>query len=133
YSVALTIPIALFMGVYLRFIRPGRVLEVSVIGFALLMFAIISGRWVAESAWGAELFHLDRTTIAWAIIIYGFVAAVLPVWLLLAPRDYLSTFMKIGVIALLALAIVVVRPEISVPAFSEFAGREDGPVVPGSL
>ena len=133
YSVALTIPIALFMGVYLRFIRPGRVLEVSVIGFALLMFAIISGRWVAESAWGAELFHLDRTTIAWAIIIYGFIAAVLPVWLLLAPRDYLSTFMKIGVIALLAVAIVVVRPEISVPAFSEFAGREDGPVVPGSL
>ncbi|MDI3329938.1 MAG: carbon starvation CstA family protein [Micrococcus sp.] len=133
YSVALTIPIALFMGVYLRFIRPGRIMEVSLIGFALLMFAIISGRWVAESAWGAELFHLDRTTIAWAIIIYGFVAAVLPVWLLLAPRDYLSTFMKIGVIVLLALAIIVVRPEISVPAFSEFAGREDGPVVPGSL
>jgi carbon starvation protein len=133
YSVALTIPIALFMGVYLRFIRPGRILEVSVIGFALLMFAIISGRWVAESAWGAELFSLDRTTIAWAIIIYGFVAAVLPVWLLLAPRDYLSTFMKIGVIGLLAVAIVVVRPEITVPAFSEFAGREDGPVVPGSL
>ncbi len=133
YSVALTIPIALFMGVYLRFIRPGRILEVSLIGFALLMFAIISGRWVAESAWGAELFQLDRTTIAWAIIIYGFVAAVLPVWLLLAPRDYLSTFMKIGVIGLLAVAIVVVRPEITVPAFSEFAGREDGPVVPGSL
>jgi carbon starvation protein len=133
YSVALTIPIALFMGVYLRFIRPGRILEVSLIGCALLMFAIISGRWVAESAWGAELFHLDRTTIAWAIIIYGFVAAVLPVWLLLAPRDYLSTFMKIGVIGLLAIAIVVVRPEISVPAFSEFAGRDDGPVVPGSL
>ncbi|MBB5750438.1 carbon starvation CstA family protein [Micrococcus sp. TA1] len=133
YSVALTIPIALFMGVYLRFLRPGRVMEVSVIGFALLMFAIISGRWVAESAWGAELFHLDRTTIAWAIIIYGFVAAVLPVWLLLAPRDYLSTFMKIGVIGLLAIAIVVVRPEITVPAISEFAGREDGPVVPGSL
>jgi carbon starvation protein len=133
YSVALTIPIALFMGVYLRFLRPGRVMEVSVIGFALLMFAIISGRWVAESAWGAELFSLDRTTIAWAIIVYGFVAAVLPVWLLLAPRDYLSTFMKIGVIGLLAIAIVVVRPEITVPAISEFAGREDGPVVPGSL
>jgi len=133
YSVALTIPIALFMGVYLRYIRPGKVMEVSVIGFALLMFAIISGRWVAESTWGAELFHLDRTTIAWAIIIYGFIAAVLPVWLLLAPRDYLSTFMKIGVIALLAVAVVVVRPEISVPAFSEFAGRADGPVVAGSL
>ncbi|PFG40282.1 carbon starvation protein [Georgenia soli] len=133
YSVALTIPIALFMGVYLRYLRPGKVMEVSVIGFALLMFAIISGRWVAESAWGAELFHLDRTTIAWAIIIYGFVAAVLPVWLLLAPRDYLSTFMKIGVIVLLAAAVIVVRPEISVPAVSEFAGRSDGPVVAGSL
>ena len=133
YSVALTIPIALFMGVYLRYIRPGKVLEISLIGFALLMFAIISGRWVAESAWGAELFNLDRTTIAWAIIIYGFVAAVLPVWLLLAPRDYLSTFMKVGVIALLALAVIVVRPEISVPAFSEYASRNDGPVVPGSL
>ncbi|QCU76904.1 carbon starvation protein A [Citricoccus sp. SGAir0253] len=133
YSVGLTIPIALFMGVYLRFLRPGRIMEVSVIGFVLLMFAIISGRWIAESPWGAELFSLDRTTIAWAIIVYGFVAAVLPVWLLLAPRDYLSTFMKIGVIGLLAVAIVVVRPEVSVPAFSEFAGREDGPVVAGSL
>ncbi|MEE1622044.1 carbon starvation CstA family protein [Zafaria sp. Z1313] len=133
YSVALTIPIALFMGVYLRFIRPGKVMEVSIIGFVLLMFAIISGRWVAESAWGSELFHLDRTVIAWGIIVYGFVAAVLPVWLLLAPRDYLSTFMKIGVIALLAVAIVVIRPDISVPAISEFASRDDGPVVSGSL
>jgi carbon starvation protein len=133
YSVAMTIPIALFMGVYLRFIRPGKVMEVSLIGFALLMFAIISGRWVAESTWGADLFHLDRTTIAWFIIFYGFIAAVLPVWLLLAPRDYLSTFMKIGVILLLAIAIVVVRPEINVPAISEFASRDDGPVVPGSL
>lgn len=133
YSVALTLPIALFMGIYLRFLRPGKVLEVSVIGFVLLMFAIISGSWVADSEWGASLFTLDRTTIAWAIIIYGFIAAVLPVWLLLAPRDYLSTFMKIGVIALLAIAIIVVRPEINVPAISEFAGRSDGPVVPGSL
>src|SRR5690606_5732938 len=133
YSVGLTIPIALFMGVYLRFIRPGKVLEISIIGFVLLMFAIISGRWIAESAWGAEFFHLDRTTIAWAIIIYGIIAAVLPVWLLLAPRDYLSTFMKIGVIALLAVAIIVVRPEIDVPAFSEFAGRADGPVVSGHI
>ncbi|HEX6054826.1 MAG TPA: carbon starvation CstA family protein, partial [Intrasporangium sp.] len=133
YSVALTLPIALFMGVYLRFIRPGKVMEVSIIGFALLMFAIISGRWVAESAWGADFFHIDRTTIAWFIIFYGFIAAVLPVWLLLAPRDYLSTFMKIGVILLLAVAIVVVRPEVNVPAVSEFASRDDGPVVPGSL
>jgi carbon starvation protein len=133
YSVGLTLPIALFMGVYLRFIRPGKVMEVSVIGFVLLMFAIISGRWVAESAWGAQLFTLDRTTIAWLIIVYGFIAAVLPVWLLLAPRDYLSTFMKIGVIGMLAIGIVVVHPTIDVPAFSQFASRDDGPVVAGSL
>lgn len=133
YSVSLTIPIALFMGCYLRYLRPGKVLEVSLIGLALLMFAIISGRWVAESEWGSALFHIDRLTLAWAIIAYGFIASILPVWLLLAPRDYLSTFMKIGVIGLLAIAILVVQPEITVPAFSEFSGRADGPVVPGSL
>ncbi|WP_313280415.1 carbon starvation CstA family protein [Timonella senegalensis] len=134
YSVGLTIPIALFMGVYLRYLRPGRVMEVSVIGFVLLMFAIISGRWVAETAWGAEFLHLDKTALAWFIIVYGFIAAVLPVWLLLAPRDYLSTFMKIGVIGLLAIAILVVRPEISVPAISEYATNPaGGPVVSGSL
>ncbi|MCC2659523.1 MAG: carbon starvation protein CstA [Arthrobacter sp.] len=133
FSVGMTIPIALFMGVYLRFIRPGRVLEVSLIGFVLLMAAIIGGGIVAESEWGAAFFHLDKVTIAWGIIVYGFIAAILPVWLLLAPRDYLSTFMKIGVIVMLALAIIVVRPEINVPAFSEFASRENGPVFPGAL
>ena len=133
YSVGLTIPIALFMGVYLRWLRPGKVMEVSVIGFILLMFAIISGRWVAATAWGADFFHLNKTTLAWAIIIYGFVAAILPVWLLLAPRDYLSTFMKIGVIVLLALAILVVHPSLSVPKVSTYAFREDGPVVAGQL
>ncbi|GEK79585.1 carbon starvation CstA family protein [Agrococcus baldri] len=133
FSVAMTIPIALFMGAYLRWIRPGKVLEISVIGFALLMAAIIGGGMVAETAWGQELFTLDRVTIAWGIVIYGFVAAVLPVWILLTPRDYLSTFMKIGVIAGLAVAIIVVRPEISVPAFTEFASGDTGPVWPGSL
>jgi carbon starvation protein len=133
FSVGMTIPIALFMGVYLRFIRPGKVLEVSLIGFVLLMAAIIGGGLVAQTEWGAAFFHLDKVTIAWGLIIYGFVAAILPVWLLLAPRDYLSTFMKIGVIVMLALAIIVVRPEITVPAFSEFAGRENGPVFPGAL
>ncbi|WP_308797257.1 carbon starvation CstA family protein [Agromyces silvae] len=133
FSVSMTIPIALFMGVYLRFIRPGRITEVSIIGFVLLMLAIIGGGWVASTEWGYAMFHLDRTTIAWGIIIYGFVAAVLPVWLLLAPRDYLSTFMKIGVIVMLAGAVVLVRPEISVPAISEFANSELGPVVSGSL
>jgi carbon starvation protein len=134
FSVAMTIPIALFMGVYLRFLRPGKVGEVSLIGFALLMAAIIGGGAVAETAWGEALFTLDRTTIAWGIIIYGFVAAVLPVWLLLAPRDYLSTFMKIGTIIMLAVAIVIVRPDLAVPAVSEFASRPaGGPVVSGPL
>ncbi len=133
FSVSMTLPIALFMGVYLRYWRPGRVTEISVIGFVMLMAAIIGGRFVGESQWGSQFFHWDKTTIAWVIIIYGFVAAVLPVWLLLAPRDYLSTFMKVGTIVMLALAIVVVRPELHVPAFSEFASRSDGPVVAGSL
>lgn len=133
FSVGMTIPIALFMGVYLRYIRPGKVMEVSVIGFVLLMAAIIGGGAVAGTEWGAAFFHLDKVTIAWGLIIYGFIAAILPVWLLLAPRDYLSTFMKIGVIVMLALAIIVVRPEITVPAFSEFAGRDNGPVFSGAL
>ena len=133
FSVAMTIPIALFMGAYLRWIRPGKVLEISIIGFVLLMAAIIGGGMVADTAWGQELFTLDRVTIAWGIVIYGFIAAVLPVWILLTPRDYLSTFMKIGVIVALALAIIFVRPEISVPAFTEFASGDSGPVWPGSL
>ncbi|MCR8671640.1 carbon starvation CstA family protein [Agrococcus sp. HG114] len=133
FSVAMTIPIALFMGAYLRWIRPGKVLEISIIGFVLLMAAIVGGGMVAETSWGQELFTLDRVTIAWGIVIYGFIAAVLPVWILLTPRDYLSTFMKIGVIVALALAIIVVRPEITVPAFTEFASGDSGPVWPGSL
>ncbi|MFE5775239.1 carbon starvation CstA family protein [Brachybacterium sp. NPDC056505] len=133
YSVGLTIPIAIFMGLYLRFLRPGKVFEVSVIGVALLLFAIISGRWVAETGWGDALFHLDRPVLAGLIIAYGFIAAVLPVWVLLAPRDYLSTFMKIGTIVMLAAAIIVVRPSISTPAVSEFASRTDGPVFTGGL
>ncbi|NYE96252.1 carbon starvation protein [Psychromicrobium silvestre] len=133
FSVSMTIPIALFMGCYLRFIRPGKVTEISIIGFALLMLAIIGGGWVSHTEWGEAFFHLDKVTIAWGIIIYGFIAAVLPVWLLLAPRDYLSTFMKVGVIVMLALAIIIVRPEIQVPAFSEFASKDNGPVFTGSI
>jgi carbon starvation protein len=133
FSVGMTIPIALFMGVYLRFLRPGKIMEVSLMGFVLLMAAIIGGGLVANTEWGAAFFTLDKVTIAWGLIVYGFIAAILPVWLLLAPRDYLSTFMKIGVIVMLALAIIVVRPEITVPAFSEFASRDNGPVFPGAL
>ncbi|SDD56161.1 carbon starvation protein [Auraticoccus monumenti] len=133
FSVGMTLPIALFMGVYLRFLRPGRVTEISVIGFVLLMAAIIAGSWVSEHPVLSEVFTLERTTIALLIIVYGFVAAVLPVWLLLAPRDYLSTFMKIGTIVMLALAIVIVRPVLNAPALSEFAGGDTGPVWSGSL
>ncbi|WP_197277856.1 carbon starvation CstA family protein [Arthrobacter alpinus] len=133
FSVSMTIPIALFMGVYLRYLRPGRIMEVSLIGVVLLLAAIVGGGMVAATEWGSATFHLDRTTLAWAIIVYGFMAAILPVWLLLAPRDYLSTFMKIGTIVMLAGSIVLVRPTINVPAFSEFAGRSDGPVFSGSL
>ena len=133
YSVGLTIPIAIFMGLYLRYLRPGKVMEVSGIGCALLLFAIISGRWVSQTDWGQSLFNLDRPLIAILIIVYGFVAAVLPVWLLLAPRDYLSTFMKVGVIAMLAVAIVIVRPVIDVPAVTEYAHTGAGPVFSGKL
>ena len=133
FSVAMTIPIALFMGCYLRFFRPGKVTEVSIIGFVLLLAAIIGGGAVAETDWGVALFTIDKVPLAIGIIVYGFIAAVLPVWLLLAPRDYLSTFMKVGTILMLALAIIIVRPEIFAPAVSEFATSGTGPVVSGTL
>jgi carbon starvation protein len=133
FSIAMTIPIALFMGCYLRFLRPGRVAEVSLIGFALLMLAVASGDWVAETSWGASWLNLSPVTVSWLIVIYGFVASVLPVWLLLAPRDYLSTFMKVGAIALLAVGICIAHPVMQAPAISRFADIGDGPVFPGSL
>jgi carbon starvation protein len=133
FSIAMTIPIALFMGCYLRFIRPGRVAEVSLIGFALLLLAVASGNWVGETSWGASWLNLSPVTVSWLIIIYGFAASVLPVWFLLAPRDYLSTFMKVGAIALLAIGICIAHPIMQAPAISRFAARGDGPVFPGSL
>ncbi|MBE1547045.1 carbon starvation protein [Mycobacterium sp. OAS707] len=133
FSIAMTIPIALFMGVYLRFLRPGRVSEVSLIGVVLLLLAVISGGWVAETSWGADWFTLSKVALSWCIIIYGFAASVLPVWLLLAPRDYLSTFMKVGTIALLAIGILLARPIMEAPAISQFATKGTGPVFAGSL
>jgi len=133
FSIAMTIPIAIFMGLYLRFLRPGRVSEVSLIGVALLLLAVISGGWVAETAWGTDWFTLSKVTLSWCIIVYGFAASVLPVWLLLAPRDYLSTFMKVGTIALLALGILLARPIMEAPAISSFASSGTGPVFAGSL
>jgi len=133
FSVAMTIPIALFMGVYLRFLRPGAVNEVSVIGVALLILAILAGGWVHDHPSLSETFTLSKETLAWLLIAYGFAAAVLPVWLLLAPRDYLSTFMKVGTIALLALGILIARPVVQMPAVTEFAHTGAGPAFAGSL
>jgi carbon starvation protein len=133
FSIAMTIPIAIFMGLYLRFLRPGRVSEVSLIGVILLLLAVVSGGWVADTGWGADWFTLSKVTLSWCIIVYGFAASVLPVWLLLAPRDYLSTFMKVGTIALLAIGILVARPIMEAPAVSSFATSGAGPVFAGSL
>ncbi|AHD22594.1 carbon starvation protein A [Rhodococcus pyridinivorans] len=133
FSIAMTIPIALFMGVYLRYLRPGRVAEVSLIGVVLLLVAIIAGGWVAETDWGTNWFTLSPVTISWLMIAYGFAASVLPVWLLLAPRDYLSTFMKVGTIVLLAIGILVARPNLEMPDITSFAIDGDGPAFAGSL
>ena len=133
FSLTMTIPIAMFMGLYLRYLRPGKVSEVSAIGVVLLMAAIIGGGWVADTEWGAAAFTWSKEVLALAIIGYGIVAAILPVWLLLAPRDYLSTFMKIGVIVLLAAAILIERPDVQMPAVTSFALEGNGPVFAGNL
>jgi len=133
FSVGCTIPIAIFMGIWLRYVQPGKITQVSVVGCTMLIIVIIAGRWVAESDFGKEYLHLSQTTLVWAMIVYGFFAAVLPVWVLLTPRDYLSTFMKIGTIVVLALGIVVVRPLVEMPAVTEFASNTKGPVFAGTL
>ncbi|WP_433289785.1 carbon starvation CstA family protein [Pseudonocardia sp. CA-142604] len=132
FSIAMTIPIALFMGYYMRVIRPGKVVETSIIGVALLLLAIVAGGWVQDSSWAAA-FTLDPRTLVICLVIYGFAASVLPVWMLLAPRDYLSTFMKIGTIVLLAVGVLITAPMLNTPAFTEFAFSGDGPVFAGSL
>src|SRR6201991_4499933 len=132
FSIAMTIPIAFFMGFYMRTIRPGQVVETTVIGVALLLLAIVAGGWVQNSSW-ADAFTLEPTTLVICLVIYGFAASVLPVWMLLAPRDYLSTFMKIGTIVLLALGVIFTAPVLQTTAFTEFAFSGDGPVFAGSL
>ncbi|WP_455356006.1 carbon starvation CstA family protein [Streptomyces sp. SYSU K217416] len=132
FSIGMTIPIALFMGVYLRILRPGKVTEVSVVGVALLLLAIVAGGWVADSSL-AGIFTLEKGTLVIWMIVYGFLASVLPVWMLLAPRDYLSTFMKIGTIVLLALGVALTLPTLKMDAVTEFASRGDGPVFAGSM
>jgi carbon starvation protein CstA len=132
FTVACTIPIALMMGVYLRWFRPGRILEVSLIGLVLLLASIGYGAHVAASPLLAPIFDFDAKALAWLLIAYGFCASVLPVWLLLAPRDYLSTFLKIGTIALLALAIFLAAPTLQMPAVTKFIDGT-GPVFQGNL
>ncbi|TCL07390.1 carbon starvation CstA family protein [Sodalis ligni] len=132
FTVAFTIPLALFMGIYLRFIRPGKIGEVSLIGFVLLMAGIIFGGDVARSPALAPFFTLDGKQLTWVLVIYGGVASILPVWLLLAPRDYLSTFLKGGTIIGLAIGIVFIAPTLEMPAMTRFVDGT-GPVWSGSL
>ena len=132
FTVGATIPIAMFMGGYLRYVRVGRVLEVSAIGVVLLFLAVWGGQLIHASDYGHKIFLLKAEPLAWSVIFYGFLASVLPVWLLLAPRDYLSTFMKLGTIGALALGTLLVLPEMHMPAVTKFIDGT-GPVVPGKL
>src|SRR5688572_24704921 len=131
-TVFATIPIAVLIGLYLRNIRPGRVLEGSLIGLALLLFAVVGGGWIDSQPTLRAMFDFDGPPLAAFVIGYGFVAAVLPVWLLLAPRDYLSTFLKLGTVLLLAIAVVLMRPEIRMPAVTQFIDGT-GPIFGGAL
>jgi carbon starvation protein len=131
-TVFATIPIALLVGIYMKDIRPGRVLEASIIGVVLLLLAVGGGGWVDSHPTIRQFFDLDALTLAWFVIGYGFIAAVLPVWLLLAPRDYLSTFLKLGTVTLLAISVIVMRPDIHMPALTQFIDGS-GPIFGGSL
>ena len=131
-TVAATIPIAMLVGVYMRNFRPGRVLEASLLGVALLLLAVVGGGWINHSQALRGLFDYDGLSLAWMIIAYGFAAAVMPVWLLLAPRDYLSTFVKLGTVILLAIAIIILQPQIHMPALTQFTDGT-GPIFGGKL
>jgi carbon starvation protein len=132
FTLAMTIPIALLLGLYLRFVRPGRVLEASIMGVALVLFVVVAGQWVADSPFWSRVFTLSGVALAFAIIAYGFAASALPVWLLLAPRDYLSAFIKAGAILCLAVGILFVRPQILMPPLTRFVDGT-GPVFAGKI
>lgn len=132
FTVGATIPIAIFIGLYLKYLRPGKIQEATVIGVALILLAVAVGPYIRDSAVLAPYFTFNVVQIEIAIAVYGFFASVLPVWLLLAPRDYLSTYMKIGTIVALALGIIIVAPEIRMPATSQFLWG-GGPVISGSV
>jgi carbon starvation protein len=132
FTIAMTVPIALFLGIYLRRLRPGRVREASVLGFLMVLAAVTGGRYVAESPTLAHYFTYGGVALAWMIIVYGFAASVLPVWLLLAPRDYLSTFVKLGTILLLALGILLAHPPMLLPPLTRFTDGT-GPIFAGKV
>jgi carbon starvation protein len=132
FTLAMTIVIALLLGVYLRFFRPGRVLEASLIGLALVLFAVVAGRWVGDSPSWSHVFTLSGLALAFALIIYGYIASTLPVWLLLAPRDYLIAFIKAGAFFILAAGILIVRPPILMPPLTRFVDGT-GPIFAGKI
>jgi carbon starvation protein len=132
FTLAMTIPIGLLLGIYLRCVRPGRVLEASVMGVALVLFVVVAGQWVADSPAWAKMFTMSGVGLAFAIIGYGFAASALPVWLLLAPRDYLSAFIKAGAIFSLAAGILLVRPQVLMPPLTRFVDGS-GPVFAGKI
>ena len=132
FTIAMTIPIALLMGIYLKYLRPGKVLETSVIGFVLVMAAVVAGQWVSHTPSLAHVFTLSAYSLSALIIIYGFAASVVPVWLLLTPRDYLSTFVKLGVILILAIGIIAIRPTLHMPSLTRFIDGS-GPVFAGTI
>ncbi|MBE7526877.1 MAG: carbon starvation protein A [Burkholderiales bacterium] len=132
FTVAATIPIAMFMGIYSRYLRPCAIAEVSLIGFVLLVLSIVAGQYVQENPVWAAFFTATGEQLTWVLIGYGFIASVLPVWLLLAPRDYLSTFLKIGTIVGLAIGIIIISPELKMPALTQFVDGS-GPVWSGDL
>lgn len=133
FTIAMTIPIAIFMGIYMRFIRPGKVGETSIIGFVLLILAIHYGSVVATDPYWSKIFTFDAPTLAFMIMGYGFISSLLPVWFFLAPRDYLATFLKIGVIVVMALAIVIVMPDFQMPKVNYQYLDGTGPVFAGSI
>lgn len=132
FTVSATIPIAMFIGIYMRYLRPGQVMEASAIGVALLLLSVVAGGWVDHNEMLRGWFDHDGLTLAWGIMLYGLAAATLPVWLLLAPRDYLSTYMKLGTITLLAVAIIILQPSVKMPAVTQFIDGT-GPIFGGKL
>ena len=132
FTIAATMPIAIFMGLYLRYWRPAKVLEASLIGFVLVVASIFAGEWVSHQPAWAAVFTLSGVALSACVILYGFAASALPVWLLLAPRDYLSTFVKLGVVLMLGLGILLVRPDLQMPAFTRFTDGT-GPIFAGTI